>query len=494
LAGSWQLSGTAFLALLARASWLELRSGCIGGFARTRGACVRTSHAPRGRPGFGRAVKSRAICARIALCPGGAKSVSVRPEIESRSTYHFTTMRRTTATLSRPLRLVGYAIAVASLTLTLASCGGGSKASEESSAHQGVSVAGLPRAAEGIVARVGPVSITQATYERWFAADVATEQPAFRVAPIPPGFTACIEHLQQAIKGLNPTAAAPSTAQLKSKCAAQYRGSHERVLNRLITNEWIVGAAEELGVKLSNLVAERRLDEYKRTQFSSEAGYRAFLRETHQTEGDLLFQGRIKLLSDAISARLKEKAGAFTASKVASYYRIHRSLYTEPETRDLHIVRTETLREALKARRELASGKSFEKVAARLDQAQPIFSKNGMVHGLKPHAYSQPPLNNAIFSAKSGELSRPIHITLGYYVFEITKVHPPLVKPLSAVAAKIKREVPAKLQQQELAAFVAQWRKRWLAQTVCPPGFLVPKCRNYGATATTSPEDENPFT
>jgi foldase protein PrsA len=397
-------------------------------------------------------------------------------------------MSRTTKALSNVCGPSAVAMAIASLTL--AACGGGGKASVERSSHQTTSAPALPRAPGGVVARVGSIAITQAAYERWFAAEVATEVPAFRVAPIPPDFTACIDRVQQAIQARKPSRPMPSQAELKSQCATRYRETRERVLNRLITDEWIVGAAEELGVKLSNLVARRSLDEYNRTQYRSEAAYRAFVRESHQTEGDLLFRHRIKLLDEAIRSRLKEEIGKFTPARVAAYYRAHRGLYTEPETRDLHIVRTETLRAALRARREIASGKSFAKVVAGLHLQQAIYSKNGMVHGLKPHAYSQPPLNNAIFSAKPRRLSRPIHITLGYYVFEVTKAHPPHVKPLSAVAATIKRDVPASLQRHALAAFVAQWRKRWTAQTVCSVGFVVRRCKEYKVTATTPPDDK----
>jgi foldase protein PrsA len=382
------------------------------------------------------------------------------------------------------------ALALAALSLLLVSCGGATKKPGQGSSQSGISIAGLPRAPEGIVVRVGPIAITQATYERWFAGNVATEVPAFRVAPIPPHFTACIDHIRHAIEGLQKHVPAPSRAELKSKCADQYQESQQRVLNQLITNEWVVGAAKELGVKLSNAVVERSLDEDKRKQYPSEASYRAFLQEAHQTEGDLLFQKRIALLSEAIRARLKARVGAFTPSRVAAYYRAHLGLYAEPETRDLHIVRTETLREALKARREIASGKSFAKVVASVHVPQAIYSKNGFVRGLKPHAYTQPPLNDAIFSAKPGELSRPIHITLGYYVFELTKVHAAHEKPLSEVRAKIEHDVPASMQRHALAAFIAQWRKHWTAQTVCAPGFVVRRCREYKVTSTTPHDDE----
>lgn len=401
-------------------------------------------------------------------------------------------MSRITQALRGPIGRCAPALAAVWLSLALVACGGGGDGSRGTPQH-GISVAGLPRAPEGVVARVGPISITQAEYERWFAADVATEQAAFRVAPIPPRFTACVEHLRGAIAALKKGVPIPKKSELERKCSDQYRETRQRVLDRLITNEWIVGAAAELGVKLSNLVAERSLYEYKHTQFPSEAAYRAFLRETHQTEGDLLFQRRISLLGEAIRARLKAGVGAFTPSRFAAYYRAHRSLYTDPETRDLHIVHTKTLREALKARREIASGKSFAKVVADLHLEEPIYSKHGFVRELKPHAYSQLPLNNAIFSAPTGKLSRPVHITLGYYVFEVTHVHPPHVKPLAAVRAKIEREVPASLQQRALARFIAQWRKHWTAQTVCAPGFVVRRCRQYKVTAATPRDDEYTF-
>jgi hypothetical protein len=376
----------------------------------------------------------------------------------------------------------------------LVSCGGsGKEDSGTTSSHRIASAASLPRAPEGIVARVGPISITQATFSRWFTAEVSTEVPALRTVPVPPDFTACIDHLRQAFEDSGRELSIPSHAVAKSKCATQYQETKARVLNGLITGEWVVGAAEELGLKLGEPIVELKLMEANHKQFPSEAGYRAFLRETGQTNGDVLFKTRVKLLEEAIRTRLKEQVGVFTPGRAAAYYNAHRASFAEPETRDLHIVRVETLAAALKAKSEIASGSSFAKVVASVHVPQPIFSKNGLVQGLKPHAYSQPALNDAIFSAKPGELSDPVQITLGYYVFEITKIHTPRVKPLSAVSAKIKSEVPKILQEQALTAFTGRWRKHWLAQTVCAPGFIVRRCRQYKVTASTPKDDANAF-
>jgi len=374
----------------------------------------------------------------------------------------------------------------------LVACGGNGKEGSGTSSQR-ASAASLPRAPEGVVARVGPISITQATFNRWFTAEVSTEQSAFRTVPVPPYYSACIDHLRQVFEDSGRKLPVPSHAEARSRCAKQYQETKARVLNGLITGEWVVGAAEELGLKLSEPIVELKLMEANHKRFSSEAGYRAFLHETGQTPGDARFRTRVELLDEAIRTRLKEKVGAFTPGRVAAYYNAHRASYSEPETRDLHIVRVETLAAARKVRNEIASGSSFADVAASVHVPQPIFSKNGLVQGLKQHAYSQPPLNDAIFAAKPGELSRPIHITLGYYVFELTKIHPPRVKPLSAVSAKIKRDVSKSLQERALAAFISRWREHWSAQTVCAPGFIVRRCRQYKVTASTPKDDASSF-
>jgi hypothetical protein len=396
-------------------------------------------------------------------------------------------------TLPHHVRRLTPALTTLLLAMVLVACGGSSKGADGASSGQTASAASLPRAPEGIVARVGPVSITQATFDRWFTADISSEQPALRAIPVPPDFTACIDHIRQTIKDSGRNVPIPSRAEAKSSCANQYQESKSRVLDGLITGEWLVGAAEELGLKLSEPIVELTRMEANHKLFSSEAAYRAFLRESGQTKGDLLFRTRVELLEEAIRTRLKEKVGVFTPDRVAAYYRAHRASFAEHETRDLHIVRLETRGAALKAKSEIASGASFAKVAASVHIQQPIFSKNGMVHRLKLHGYSQLPLNNAIFSAKPGQLSQPVHITLGYYVFEVTKIHPPHVKPLSAVSKKIKTEVPKNLQQQALAAFVERWRKHWSAQTVCAPGFIVRRCRQYKVTASTPKDDAYSF-
>ena len=148
----------------------------------------------------------------------------------------------------------------------------------------------------------------------------------------------------------------------------------------------------------------------------------------------------------------------------------------------------------MKAKREIASGKSFATVAKKIPLQQPIFSKDGAVLNYEPGMYREEPLDHAIFAAKPNVLSGPVAINLGYYVFEVKRTYPAQQKTLAQSEAAIKAELPQSLYLQALTSFITKWRERWTAQTDCQPGYVVPKCSQYKLPAGSSPEAEDPYT
>jgi parvulin-like peptidyl-prolyl isomerase len=408
-------------------------------------------------------------------------------------------MRRTVTTL----RSLGLAAAAFTSCAALASCGGGGSSNATHAAPSSttladaakqlapVSVAGLPSAPEGIVARVGPYTITQAAYEHALAAEVDAEPPATRVVPVPPGFAACVSHRKAAAAATTTAdnASATSPAALERECQKQYETLRETVLDRLITNEWLIGGGRELGLKVGEAEVRQNIAEFKKRNYPTEAKFRGYLTSSGQTPGDLIFQTRVEFLSQGIRNAIKQKVGAFPDSRIAAYYNAHKRLYVVPETRDFEIARTKTRGEALRVKREIASGKSFSTVVKRLPLKQPIFSKAGLVKNLKSGVYNEPPLNDAIFRARPGVLSGPIRIFLGWYVFEVKRIHPSRQKPLSEVEASIEKTLPEKLQQQALVAYIKAWRKRWTARTDCAANYVVRRCKQFKVTSSTPPED-----
>ncbi|HST33661.1 MAG TPA: peptidyl-prolyl cis-trans isomerase [Solirubrobacteraceae bacterium] len=399
-------------------------------------------------------------------------------------------------------------------SLTLASCAGGGGHSSSSAAAKGSSASSstrsatpadagnqqplsadaLPSAPGGIVARVGPYAITQAAYEHAFAAEVDAEGPATRVVPVPPDFSACVSHMKAAAAtSIEAGAATPTSAgALKQECQKKYETLRETVLNRLITNVWVIGGGKELGLTVGEGEIQKNIAEFKQRNYPSEEKFQSYLQSSGQTLADLVFQTRVEFFSQKIRDELKRKVGPFPRSRIAAYYASHKHLYVVPETRDLEIARVKTRAQALKLKREIAAGRSFASIVKTLPLRQPIFSKEGLVKGLKSRVYNEPPLNDAIFAARPGDLGGPIHIFLGWYVFRLKAIHPSRLKPLSEVQAELKRTLPEQLQQKAVAAYIKAWRARWTARSSCAPNYVVRRCREFKATPQTRADD--PYT
>ncbi|HEV2974447.1 MAG TPA: hypothetical protein VGX69_05560, partial [Solirubrobacteraceae bacterium] len=84
-----------------------------------------------------------------------------------------------------------------------------------------------------------------------------------------------------------------------------------------------------------------------------------------------------------------------------------------------------------------------------------------------------------IFKAPLHVLTGPIRLNNLYFVIEITRIAHPYVQSLAQERTAIAKRLTEARERRTLAAFVAAWRRRWLARTSCQPGFVVQKCRQY---------------
>ncbi|MFI5091245.1 MAG: peptidyl-prolyl cis-trans isomerase [Terriglobales bacterium] len=323
------------------------------------------------------------------------------------------------------------------------------------------------------MARVGPYSITGATLNRFLGAELRNEPGSERLAP--PRFSACVAHLQAeaAASGERP----PGPAQLRSECQTRYQTVLQAVLDRLISDQWLIGGARELGVPIGDREVKARLDRYRHDRFSSEAQLRRSL--AGRTLADIMLETRAKLASAAIRRAIEERVRPIARAQITSYYEQHRFQYLMTAERDLKIVRAETAATAARVKAEIAAGESFASAVRRLADHQGAGSKEGLVLELQPHTYGEPNLNQAIFTATPGVLSGPVSTWYGYFVFQVTRIRFEREKPLADVESSIRRQFARPLQEQALAGFIKQWRATWTARTDCSPGYVVPGCRQF---------------
>ena len=372
---------------------------------------------------------------------------------------------------SKRLKLAPALGAALIAALALASCGGSSS--------------------DPVVATAGPYTITKAMFEHAF--DVAgREVDPVSAIPRPPAFTGCIAHLRTVdARSASSGGRVPSTATLRKECSSDYQGLETQALDELIVDDWVMGGAAEEHVSVSDQQVQQLL---KQQEGKEPAKFERTLAAQGRTLADYAETLRVQLLGEGIRQAIREKASDITPAEVASYYETHRSQFGVPARRDLRIARLGSEAEALKVRREIAAGKSFAAVVKKLPLQQPIYSGDGLVLGYRSGMYQEPPLNDAIFAAKPHVLSAPIHINLGFYIFEVTRVYPAKPESLAQAAPAIRKALPNGRDEQDLESFVAAWRTRWTARTNCAPGYVVYKCRGFKPPPGSPPPAADPFT
>ena len=77
-------------------------------------------------------------------------------------------------------------------------------------------------------------------------------------------------------------------ADFKKQCEQQYDQLREQVLGLLISFEWIEREAEEQGVKVTDAEVKKSFEEQKKQSFPKDADYQKFLKDSGQTEEDVL--------------------------------------------------------------------------------------------------------------------------------------------------------------------------------------------------------------
>jgi foldase protein PrsA len=371
-------------------------------------------------------------------------------------------------------------------TLALSACGGGTThhdATQSASVSDSKPVA-TPTTApvsepNAVVVRVGGHAITKAQFVHALHEE---ETSVGRNVPVPPDFTACIARLKAILARSGESGPKSSVAQLKKECMAEYKTLEKNALDTLIIDQWVIGGAAEEKITVSQGELEQEVRKIEKGR--SQAQMTQELATTGQTLAGWEFQVKVDMLANGIRHLLANKTAHPTQAQIARYYKENKTLFGVPERRELEIVLAASKSRALKAKEELAAGKTFASVAASLPE-QPSFSKAGLITGYEPDLYHQAPLNNAIMAAKPHVLSGPVGIFLGYYVFEVKRIIPAVQKPLAQVRDTIQQELPLMLYRQALAAFVKAWRMRWAARTDCRPGYVIANCRQFGPPEAT---------
>ncbi len=331
----------------------------------------------------------------------------------------------------------------------------------------------------------GANTITKTAYSHWLgvAAAASSASGEQTSVPDPPKYTACIAHLKATQAKPAKGQKAPTESALKTQCETQYKSLQQEVLGFLISSSWVLGEAKSLGVKVSDKQVREQFLHIKHQQFPKAAEFEKFLSSSGQSVSDLLLRVKLNMLSQKIQQKIVKQKGTVSKSEAEKYYGEHKSTYGTPERRNVQIILTKTEGQAAAAKKEIESGKSFASVAKRVSIDPTTKAKGGLLTETVKGAEEQD-LDNALFSAKVGELGGPLKTQFGYYVYQVLKINTGTEQPFSSVEKTIKQTLATQRQQKDLSNFIKGFKKKWQAKTDCRAGYVVADCKQYKAPKT----------
>jgi foldase protein PrsA len=342
------------------------------------------------------------------------------------------------------------------------------------------------------VAEVDGDAIEKSTFDHWVSVASKAGGQANAAAPKPPEFVLCVTQKRKATP--KPAKGQPKVTdtQLKTQCKQEYEALRDQVLQLLISFRWIEGEAKEMDIKASDAEIKKSFDKQRKQAFPKDADFAKFLKDSGQTQEDILLRVRLDALSNKIRDKVTKGKDKVTDAQIKAFYDKNEAQFAQPERRDLRIVLTKGRAKAAQAKRALRSGQSFTKVAKRFSIDQASKAQGGKLPGVAK-GQQEKALDTAIFKASKGKLTGPVKTQFGYYVFEVSKITPASQQTLEQAKATIKQTLASQNQKKALDAFVKDFRKRWKEKTECREGYRTQDCKNAPkATPTPTPGAQPP--
>ncbi len=353
-------------------------------------------------------------------------------------------------------------------------------------------VAGCGGVPGNAVAEVDGTAIEKNDFEHWLTVASKSGGQAGAAAPKPPDYAECVNQKRKTTP--KPAKGQPKVtdAQLKTQCKQEYEALRDQVLQLLISFEWIEGEAKEMDIKVTEEEIKKSFDKQRKEAFPKDADFEKFLKDSGQTEADILKRVRLDTLSNKIREKVTKGEDKVTDAQIEAYYNKNKARFAQPERRDLRIVLTKGEAKAKQAKAALEDGDSFKEVAKKYSIDQASKAQGGKLPAVAK-GQQEKALDSAIFKAKKGELVGPVKTQFGYYVFDVTKITPASQQSLAQAKETIKQTLASENQQKALDKFVKSFRKRWKEKTDCREGYRTADCKNAPkATPTPTPPAGQP--
>jgi foldase protein PrsA len=336
------------------------------------------------------------------------------------------------------------------------------------------------------VATVDGEQINKDDFSHWMTVAAKSTGQANAAVPDPEsGYAKCVAAKRKATPA--PAKGQPKVTdeQLKTQCKQEYEQLRNQVLQLLISFKWIQGEADAMKVKVTDAEVKKSFAEQKKQSFPKEDDYKKFIAQSGQTEADILQRVKLDLLSNKIRDKVVKGKDTVSDKAISDFYNKNKARFAQPEKRDLRVVLTKEKADADKAYAALKAGDSWTTVAKKYSIDDTSKASGGKLPAQAKGTLDKE-LDDAVFSAKKGDLTGPVKTQYGYYVFDVTGITEASQQTLPEAKDTIKQTLQSQQQQKALDTFVKDFTKRWKDKTECSEGYKTTDCKN-GPKATPTP-------
>jgi foldase protein PrsA len=371
--------------------------------------------------------------------------------------------------MTKAVRLSMALFALVAVAVIASGCGGGSSASIPGNA----------------IATVDGNSVDKAEYNHWLGIVAKSSGQANATVPDPPNFTQCVASKRKSTPKPRKGQPKVTDGQLKTQCQTEYNALRDQVVGLLVTYRWVQGEAKDRKVSVTDADVQKSFQSQKKQSFPKEADYQKFLKQSGQTQADILLRVKIDLLFSKIRDQVIKGKDNVTDAQMQSFYNKNKSRFSTPETRDLLVVLTKDQAKAKQARAAIQKGQPWAKVAKQYSIDQASKSQGGKLANQAKGSLEKS-LDSAVFSADKGKLVGPVKTQFGWYVFKVTGITKATTQSLDQAKATIKQTLASQNQQKALDSYITGFKKRWRDKTECRKGYTTSDCSN-GPKPTPTP-------
>jgi len=265
-----------------------------------------------------------------------------------------------------------------------------------------------------------------------------------------------------------------SVLRLKSVGETTRPGVHQawqqQALEHLLRAYWLLGEAADRGTRVSDAEIADGLTQQRQASLTSQE-FADELKSMGESVADARFEIATEIAASKLRAMLAHAAPKLSQAEGASYYHAHSARFGRKEIRYFDIV--EGFPSAAEARRRMRI------VALRRSFGMNVLHEMLQAPGEVPVVSSKRAIVKAIFAARPNTLEGPVMLNGLYAFFQVTRIMPGGLQPLSQVRSSIEASLASRVRQRARASFLEGWRSKWTAKTSCQAGFVVQGCRQF---------------